>query len=85
MIYLDQVTRGTRFLDKKSFNAQSSETVSYSDTNATIYFSITEKVSMANLKPIKIISSRKTPLPQSVAASSSSIERQLDTMISTSA
>ena len=54
MIYLDQVLGGTRSLDRKSFDALFSATVSNSDTNVTIYSFEREKVSMAELKPIEI-------------------------------
>ena len=85
MINLDQVPNGTRSLDSRSFDALSSATVSNSDTNVTIYSFEREKVSMAELKPIEIISSKVTPSPQFLTATSSSSERQVDTIVSTAA
>ena len=85
MIYFDQVPRGTRSLDRRSFDALSSATVSNSDTNVTIYFFEREEVSITELKQIEIISSKVTPSPQFLAATSSSSERQVDTIVSTRA
>ena len=85
MIDHDQVPHGARSLDSRSFDALSSATVSISDTNVTIYSFERERVSMDELKPIEIISSKVTPSPQFLAATSSSSERQLDTIVSTAA
>ena len=51
----------------------------------TIYSFEREKVSMAELKPIEIITSKLSPSPQFLGATSSSSERQVDTIVSTAA
>ena len=48
MTYLDQIPRGTRSLDRTSFDALSSATVSISDTKVTIYSVEREKCQSPN-------------------------------------